>query len=78
VVVNAILLSVETDDPRALERLVRPLGAVVIEDEDDTYVRVGLDTYQVLCYTGEARLVIQAIAFQGRGRVVGECEIVDD
>jgi len=53
-------------------------GAVVIEDEDDTYVRVGLDTYQVLCYTGEARLVALAIAYQGRGRIVSECAIEDD
>ena len=75
---NAIILSVETDDPRALACLVRPLGAVVIEDEDDTYVRVGLDTYQVLCYTGELQPVIQAIACQGGGRVVGECAILDD
>jgi hypothetical protein len=75
---NAILLSVETDDPRALACLVRPLGAVVIEDEDDCFVRVGLDTYQVLCYTGEAQPVIQVIAYWGQGRVVGECAILDD
>ena len=53
-------------------------GAVVIEDEDDTYVRVGLDTYQVLCYTGEADRVTRALATTGAGRVVGECAIVDD
>jgi len=76
--VNAILLNVETDDPRALACLVRPWGAVVIEDEDDTYVRVGLDTYQVLCYTGEADRVTRALATTGAGRVVGECAIVDD
>ena len=75
---NAIVLNVETDDPRILACLVRPLNALLIEDEDDTYVRVGLDTYQVLCYTGEARLVIQAIVCQGRGRVVSECAIEDD
>jgi len=76
--VNAIVLNVETDDPRILAALVRPWGAVVIEDEDDTYVRVGLDTYQVFCYNGEARLVALAIAYQGRGRIVSECAIEDD